>query len=79
MHFQRMNSTSSRRNTSPPLSGGALLVTYGRMVAAEWRRLVADISRVFASNRRHRDAIERELFHGRYRLCSKNDDELPIV
>jgi hypothetical protein len=48
------------------------------MAIAEWRKLVAQISRTFAGERRNRAAIERELFRGRYTLSSKNDDDLPI-
>ena len=47
-------------------------------VVAEWRKLVAEISDAFSSQRRHREAIERELFRGRYTLISKNDDDLPV-
>jgi hypothetical protein len=47
-------------------------------VIAEWRKLVAEISDTFASQRRHREAIEKELFRGQYTLASKNDDDLPI-
>jgi hypothetical protein len=47
-------------------------------VVAEWRKLIAEISDAFAGRRRHRDAIEQELFRGQYTLCSKNDDDLPI-
>lgn len=52
--------------------------TFVRMAGAEWRQLIAEISRVKASERRHREAIERELFRGHYTLASKNDDDLPI-
>ena len=45
----------------------------------EWRKLVTEISDAFASHRRHRDVIEKELFRGQYTLCSKNDDDLPIA
>jgi hypothetical protein len=45
----------------------------------EWRKLVTEISDAFAGHRRHRDAIEKELFRGQYTLCSKNDDDLPIA
>ncbi|MGA8496374.1 MAG: hypothetical protein WB764_12910 [Xanthobacteraceae bacterium] len=45
---------------------------------AEWRKLVAEISNAFSSQRRHREAIERELFRGQYTLTSKNDDDLPV-
>ena len=54
-----------------------LLVRCIGSVIAEWRKLIAEISDAFAGHRRHRDAIERELFRGQY-LCSKNDDDLPI-
>jgi hypothetical protein len=47
-------------------------------VIAEWRKLIAEISDTFSSQRRHRDAIEKELFRGQYTLSSKNDDDLPI-
>ena len=47
-------------------------------VIAEWRKLVAEISDAFSSQRPHREAIEKELFRGQYTLSSKNDDDLPI-
>jgi hypothetical protein len=49
-----------------------------RTVFAAGRKLVAQISRVLEGERRHRAAIEQELFCGRYMLASKNDDDLPI-
>jgi hypothetical protein len=55
-----------------------LLGSFVGSVVAEWRKLIAEISETFASRRRHRDAIEKELFRGQYTLCSKNDDDLPI-
>lgn len=62
-----------------------LLAAAGKIVArlvgpvvAEWRKLIAEISGAFSSQRRHRDAIEKELFRGQYTLSSKNDDDLPI-
>jgi hypothetical protein len=48
------------------------------MVVTEWRKLVEQVSNAFASERKHRAAIEQELFHGQYWLASKNDDDLPI-
>jgi hypothetical protein len=56
----------------------ALLGSVVGSVVAEWRKLIAEISNAFAGHRRHRDAIEKELFRGQYTLCSKNDDDLPI-
>jgi hypothetical protein len=52
--------------------------TFIGMAVAEWRKLIAEISRAVAGERRNRAAIERELFHGQYTLSSKFDDELPI-
>ena len=49
------------------------------MAIAEWRTLVAQISRALVGERRNRMAIERELFHGHYRLSPKNDDDLPAA
>jgi hypothetical protein len=33
----------------------------------------------FAEERRHRMAIEREIFGGRIKLSTKNDDDLPSI
>ena len=55
-----------------------LLVSFIGSAIAEWRKLVTEISNAFAGQRRHRDAIEKELFRGQYTLSSKNDDDLPI-
>jgi hypothetical protein len=48
------------------------------MAVTEWRKLVEHISNALASERKHRAALERELFHGKYWLTSKGDDDLPI-
>lgn len=55
-----------------------LLVNFIGSAITEWRKLITQISDAFAGQRRHREAIEKELFHGQYTLCSKNDDDLPI-
>lgn len=49
------------------------------MAVAQWRKLVARMSRALAEERRNRAAVERELFHGQYWLSSKNDDDLPVA
>jgi len=54
------------------------LVNFIESAITEWRKLVTEISDAFAGQRRHRDAIEKELFRGQYTLSSKNDDDLPI-
>lgn len=43
------------------------------------RTLVARFSCALAEHRIHWPAIEMELFRGRYKLSTKNDDDLPIV
>jgi hypothetical protein len=54
------------------------LAAFLAMAIAEWRKLVAQLSRALAGERRNRAAIERDLFQGQYTLSSKNDDDLPI-
>jgi hypothetical protein len=56
-----------------------IFATFITMAVAEWWNLVGEVRDAFRSHRRHRDAAERELFHGDYRLMSKNDDDLPVV
>jgi hypothetical protein len=53
---------------SPPSTLGAVV-----------RKLLARIWLALASERRHREALERDLFGGRYTLCSKSDDDFPAV
>jgi hypothetical protein len=48
------------------------------MAVSEWRKLLSQLSRAVAGERRNRAALERELFHGHYKLSSKSDDDLPI-
>lgn len=55
-----------------------ILADFVALAVGEWRKLAAQLSRAFAGERRHRAAIERELFRGQYTLTSKNDDDLPI-
>ena len=52
------------------------LVCFVEMAVAEWRKLLAQLSRAVAGERRHRAAIEHEVFRGHYRLASKIDDDL---
>jgi len=56
-----------------------LLAALAGTMIVEWRKLVAEISAVLASGREHRAAAERELFHDRYWLSTKGDDDLPTV
>jgi hypothetical protein len=41
--------------------------------------LLSDLQRSLAQTRADRARVEAELFHGRYHLSSKNDDDLPLV
>lgn len=54
------------------------LAAFVTMAIAEWRTLVAQVSRAVAGARRNRQALENELFRGQYRLSSKSDDDLPV-
>jgi|HubBroStandDraft_5_1064220.scaffolds.fasta_scaffold54202_3 hypothetical protein len=49
------------------------------MLVAAWRKLKSYIAHNSAAQRRNREAIERDLFGGQYRLNSKNDDDLPAA
>jgi hypothetical protein len=53
------------------------VVTVIRSAVTAWRTFIAHVSRSLASERRNRETIEKELFHGQYTLASKNDDDLP--
>lgn len=48
------------------------------VVIAGWRKLDAQISRTLTDHRRNRQAIENDLFGGKHKLVSKNDNDLPI-
>ena len=41
--------------------------------------LISDLQRSVTQARADRTRVETELFHGRYHLSSKNDDDLPLV
>jgi hypothetical protein len=49
------------------------------LTAARALGLVSRLRDVIADVRETRRKLEAELFHNRYRLVSKNDDDLPIV
>lgn len=54
------------------------LADYAGGVVGAWRAFTDPLSEALAGERRNRLAIERDLFHGWYRLCSKNDDDLLV-
>lgn len=55
-----------------------LVANFVGMVITEWHKLVAQISDVLVSGRKHRAAAERELFHNQHWLSLKSDEDLPI-
>jgi hypothetical protein len=54
-------------------------VCFVEMAVAKWRKLLAQLSRAVAGERRHRAAVEHELFHGDCPLASKIDDDVPLL
>jgi hypothetical protein len=46
---------------------------------AKGASLLLHLQRSVAQARADRAQVEAELFHGRYHLSSKNDDDLPLV
>jgi hypothetical protein len=54
------------------------LVTFVRMAAGEWRKLVQQISGALTGERRNRRALERDLFRGKHTVVSKGDDDLRV-
>jgi uncharacterized protein YqgV (UPF0045/DUF77 family) len=54
----------------------------GTLIAGAFARglhLVSRLHETMIEVRTQRAILEAELFHGRYRLSSKNDDDLPII
>jgi hypothetical protein len=41
--------------------------------------LLSSVQRSMAQARADRARVEADMFHGRYHLSSKNDDDLPLV
>lgn len=50
-----------------------------RKLLASQQILLATISQARSDERRNRAAIERDLFQGRARYSTKNDDDLPVI
>lgn len=59
--------------------GSPVLAGIIRKAAAAVARLITQTLDAFAEARVQRAAIEAELYLGRYRHTSKNDDDLPIL
>jgi hypothetical protein len=55
-----------------------LSIAIGRTLANA-ASLLSRLERTVAQARADRARVEAELFHGRYHLSSKNDDDLPLV
>jgi len=55
-----------------------ILVMSGRLMVAEAKRFLCSLHAVAADVRRNRTFIENEIHRGKYKLYSKNDDDLPV-
>ena len=55
------------------------MLASGKSDRCEALGLVSRLRDVIADVREIRRKLEADLFHDRYRLVSKNDDDLPIV
>jgi hypothetical protein len=83
--------TSTSRNSNASETAGregliprqrAVLTAAGagvKKAAAKTGLAIAHVMEAFAQARLHRAAIEAELYLGRYKHSSKNDDDLPIA
>jgi len=75
---QSGNGIASRHETATTKDASLLLALRTAAIRAAVT-IFGKLSRAFASERAHRQAVERELFGGRYVLCSKNGDDFPIA
>jgi len=56
-----------------------LMLVGGRKAFRAAKVVVSNVRKALADERRNRLLIEKEIHHGRYRLSSKNDDDLPAA
>jgi len=73
---------SLKRSAAPiatvPVVGRAIEAIVAK-VAGRVRRLMSRLAASIAESRIHRARLEAELYRGRCRLRTKNDDDLPII
>jgi hypothetical protein len=55
------------------------IVATSRRVLAEIKALLCSLHSVALDAHRNRDLIEKEIYNGKYKLYSKNDDDLRMV
>lgn len=77
--FTRSETLAGPGGGTPNANDNPFILTVITTVATIVGGIFRKLSRALANERRHRQAIERDLFGGRYVLCSKNDDDLPIA
>lgn len=75
---RRDAATAERKCEKGPRRPGRLISRLIGMGVAEGKQLAGETRDACSSQRRHREAVERELFHGRHKLVSKNDDDVPV-
>jgi hypothetical protein len=74
----QVGATNKKKEPQMLVLINTISVAIGRTVTRA-ASLLADLQRSLARARADRARIEAELFHGRYHLSSKNDDDLPLV
>jgi hypothetical protein len=76
--FTRSDTTAGPREGTANANERSVVLTVMKAAATAAGRIFTKASRALASERRNRRLIEKDLFGGRYVLCSKNDDDFPI-
>jgi hypothetical protein len=70
---------SGRADQAPVTISLATIVNPVRKVIAGVGRLIVLLAQAYAEARMHQAKLEVELYRNRFKLSSKNDDDLPIV
>jgi ribosomal protein L18E len=66
-------------NKSWQFSTPSVVANFAQKAIQKLARLFKQVAEANAESRKHRAAIENEIYHYRYRHSSKNDDDLPVV
>jgi hypothetical protein len=70
---------SGRSDRTPVSFSISTIVSPVRKAIASAGRLIVLLAQAYAEARMHQAKLEVELYRNRYKLASKNDDDLPIV
>jgi hypothetical protein len=63
----------------PAIATAHMVATLIRNASARGRLVVLRLAAVVAEARIHQARLEAEMYRNRYRLRTKNDDDLPII